>query len=105
MKKYNQLCVLQGTLEPDSKKEFNKFFKENFGVRVKYAGQTYTLPDPGVKGTGGRSDLLFFIHDDDIQKFAIPRFKMGIRWWEDVFYNKMQYLYNKEILNKYPKTW
>lgn len=85
MKKYNQLCVLQGTLEPDSKKEFNKFFKENFGVRVKYAEQTHTLPDPGVKGTGGRSDLLFFIHDDDIQKFAIPRFKMGIRWWEDVF--------------------
>lgn len=106
MKNYKQLCVLPATLPPDDVNEFEEFFKENFGVKVKFAEQTYTLPDPG-KGdtTGGRSDLLFYIHDKDVGKFAVPRLRMGVRWWEDIFYNNQEYLYNEEILNKYPKTW
>jgi hypothetical protein len=99
MKNYKQLCVLPATLPPDNVNEFEEFFKENFGVKD-------TLPDPGKEyTTGGRSDLLFYIHDKDVGKFAVPRLRMGVRWWEDVFYNDQEYLYSEEILNKYPKTW
>ncbi len=106
MKNYKQLCVLPATLQPNDINEFEEFFKENFGVKVKFAEQTYTLPDPGKEDTtGGRSDLLFYIHDMDIHRFAVPRLRMNIRLWEDVFYNDQEYLYSEEILSKYPKTW
>jgi hypothetical protein len=55
---------------------------------------------------GGRCDILFYIHDEDIRKFALPRLSLGIRWWEDVVkYNDGAYLYSEEILKKYPVTW
>ena len=102
--KFNQLCVLEGTLFPEGGvKEFHKFFKDEMGVRVKFENQVKTLPDE--IGPGGRNDLFFYIHDDDIGKFAVPRLSMGIKWWEDVLGNGQGKLYPTEILEKYPKTW
>ena len=76
--KFNQLCVWPGTVVGDSKKvqeDFVKFFKDELGVTVKYETEVKTLPDPGDLGmkTGGRNDLFFYIADNDIGKFAIPR--------------------------------
>ena len=105
--KYNQLCVLQGTIMPDGgAKELETFFKDEMGVKVKFETEVKTLPDtPGCTETGGRNDVFFYIADDDIGKFAVPRLSMGVRWYEDVLGNGNGKLYSKEFLNKYPKTW
>ena len=105
-KEFNQLCVWPGTVVGNSKKvqkDFIKFFKDEMGVTVKYETEVKTLADE--TGPGGRNDLFFYIADDDIGKFAIPRLSMGIRWWEDVLGNGGGNLYTEEFLEKYPKTW
>ena len=104
---YNQLCVMEGTLMPEGgAKELVEFFKNEMGVNIHFETEVKTLPDtPECTETGGRSDLFFYIADDDISKFAVPRLQMGIRWWEDVLGNGNGKLYPSEILEKYPKTW
>ena len=105
--KFNQLCVLQGCLMPKGgAKELESFFKDEMGVTVKFETEVKTLPDtPGCTETGGRNDVFFYIADDDIMKFAVPRLSMGIKWYEDVLGNGGGKLYPKEILEKYKKTW
>ena len=109
MENFKQLCVWPGTIVGQEEIEnFESFFKDEMGVRIKYAEEVLTNPNPGetLEQSGGRNDLLFFIHDEDIDGFAVVRLSMGIRWWEDVVkYNDNSYLYSQEILNKYPVTW
>ena len=106
--KFNQLCVLQGCLMPKGgAKQLESFFKDEMDVTVKFETEVKTLSDPGDLGmkTGGRNDIFFYIADDDIMKFAVPRLQMGIRWWEDVLGNGNGKLYPTEVLEKYEKTW
>lgn len=106
MEKFNQLCVWSGTLVgEDLINDFEKFMLEDVGARVKYEAEIKTLPTDGDPETGGRNDLFFYVHDDDIMKFSVPRLGMGIRWWEDVLGNGGGVLYPQEVLTKYPKTW
>ena len=112
MKKYNQLCVWPATVVgKDDIKELENFFKEEMDVRIKYKTEVLTNPDLDGDGnevpdTGGRNDLFFYVHDDDIGKFAIPRLSMGIRWYEDVVsYNDGAYLYSESFLEENPITW
>tara|TARA_X000001388_G_C2213085_1_gene115966 strand:- start:442 stop:792 length:351 start_codon:yes stop_codon:yes gene_type:complete len=92
-KNHNQVCVWPGTILPETHIEkFVKHFEKN-GFRIQHLETLRTLPDHDsegneVEGTGGRSDVLFAIHDDDVMKFAIPRFQMGVRWIEDVLDNE-----------------
>ena len=107
---FNQLCVMEGTLFPEGGvKEFHQFFKDEFGVRVKFENQVKTLPDmkdgEPIPETGGRNDLFFYIHDDDIGNFAVPRLGMGVKWWEDVLLNGNGKLYDQDVLDAYPATW
>jgi hypothetical protein len=110
-KNYTQLCVMTGTLLPEGGgEELEQFFKNEMNVQVKFSEQVDTLPDTDGNGnpvpeTGGRSDLFFYIHNDDIMKFALPRLSMGISWWEDVVGNGNHKIYPQEIQDKYPKTW
>lgn len=100
-------CVL-GDKKPA---DFEKFFKDELNVNIKFAEEVKTLPDMDPTGqpvpeTDGRNDILFWINDDDISKFAIARLQYGIRWWEDVVkYNNHAAWYSKEILEKYPVKW
>lgn len=112
MNKFNQLCVWPGTIVGEDKvNEFVDFMKKTFGVSVEYVTEIKTNPDLDESGkpvsdTGGRNDLFFYISDDDVTKFALPRFSYGIRWWEDVIkYNDNSYLYPAEFIEKYPATW
>lgn len=114
--KYNQLVIWESTtLGKNTVKEFENFMLEQ-GFRVKFAEVVLTLPDKDndgniIKDTGNRSDLFFYINDDDISKFSIKRFKFGhMRWWEDVLGNinnddNRTMIYSEEILKKYPTTW
>ena len=105
--KFNQLCVWPGTVVgKDEITALEAFFKDEMGVTIKYETEVKTLPDtPECTETGGRNDLFFYIADDDIGKFAIPRLSMGIRWYEDVLGNGGGKLYPTEVLEKYEKTW
>jgi len=112
MKNYNQLCVWPATVVgKESIKELEDFFKETMDVRVKYKTEVLTNPDLDGDGnevpdTGGRNDLFFYVHDDDIGKFAVPRLSMGIRWYEDVVsYNDGAYLYSEDFLEENPISW
>lgn len=104
---FTQLCVWPGTVVgPDEVNDFESFFKDEFNVRVKYHTEVKTLPDNGDPDTGGRNDLFFYIHNDDISKFAVKRLQMGIRWWEDVIkYNDNSHLYTTEFIESHPTTW
>jgi hypothetical protein len=109
---YTQLCVWPGTcLNGTTVEDFEKFFLDELGTRVKYHTEVETLPDLDETGTpvpetGGRSDLFFYVHSADTAKFAVPRLKMGIRWWEDVVgYNDNSHLYSAEFLAAHPLAW
>lgn len=106
MENFNQVCVWHGTIVGKScAKDFENWLKEEFNVRGVYCEEVLTLPTPGEEGTGGRNDLFFRVHDEDVMKFAVPRLQIGIRWWEDVLNNGNEVLYPQETLEKYPKTW
>ena len=84
---YDQVCIWPGTLVGEKDIElFEKFFLKEFGTRVQYLESIVTKPDVGdFSGeTGGREDVFFTVHKDDIEKFTIPRFRLGIKWIEDV---------------------
>ncbi|MEK6829757.1 MAG: hypothetical protein AABY15_06575 [Nanoarchaeota archaeon] len=101
-KKFTQVCVWEGCLVGKEKiDEFKAHMKKEFGVRVKYIEEIKTQPDSN--GPGGRNDLLFYIHVDDIGKFAVKRLLFGIRWFEDVVKNSPR-IYSNETIAKY-KTW
>ena len=90
---FSQVCVWPGTIVTDQQiQEFEGYFKEN-GFRVQYLETLLTSPNRDENGatvseTGGRHDVFFAVHSDDVMKFAIPRLQMGIRWIEDVLDNE-----------------
>jgi hypothetical protein len=98
MSDFNQVCVWPATIVgPDKAEEFQDWVMDEFGVRAQYIEDIKTNPDHGVPGTGGRNDVLFYVHDDDVGKFAIPRLQYGIRWLEDVYGNSQGHLYPDRI--------
>jgi len=79
---HTQVCVWPGTtLEEGQEQDFEQFLLEDLGARGQYLEQITTNPDDS--GPGGRIDLFFAVHDDDIGKFAVPRLAYGMRWIED----------------------
>ena len=104
---YNQVCVIHGLLLEDGDvKDFEEKIKEVFGTRVQFLETIKTGPDLDldgelVEGTGGRHDVFFAAHDDDLGKFAVPRLMNGIRWIEDVLAecNYRSPIYPKRVFN------
>ena len=101
---YSQVCVWPGTVVGEADIDmFVTSMQDIFGVRVQYLEEVKTFPDWKngvlVEGTGGRNDLIFAVHEDDIGKFALPRLKVGIRWVEDVMgtWNHSYVLYPERI--------
>ena len=110
--KYTQLCVWPGTvLGENEESDLEQWILDEFGTRIKYHTQVETNPDRDKNGdivpdTGGRNDLFFYVHNDDIDKFAVKRLQIGIRWWEDVIvYNNNSHLYSAEFIEQHPPTW
>jgi hypothetical protein len=89
---YTQVCVWPHTILGDNKPEdFENFIFDEFKVRCQFLEVIETEPDLDTNGdpvpeTGGRSDLFFAIHKEDVGKFAVPRLTLQnpIRWIEDV---------------------
>ena len=99
---FSQVCVWPAaSLGDQTPKDFNELMKEIFDVKSQFLEVLKTKPDMRgglpVPGTGGRSDIFFAVHDEDVGKFAIPRFKAGIRWIEDFIDNGGDELHDKHI--------
>jgi len=105
---HTQVCVWPKTLLEESDiGEFEQFFLDEFGTRAKYLETLVTMPDMenghNVQGTGGRSDVFFSIHNEDVAKFAVPRLGYEIKWVEDFIDNGGDTIHPLRI-KKY-KTW
>ena len=102
------LTVWPGTIvEEGDEEKVMLFFDKALGIEPVIVGCVRTLPDLEHRGmekpeTGGRSDFFFYVKMEDISRFAVPRFQFGMRWWEDIFYNKGQDIYPEEFLLAYP---
>ena len=106
-KNFNQLVVWTSTIVgEDNIKEFEGWLKDE-GFKVKYATEYETLPDEDDNSgeTGGRNDVLFYIHNDDIPKFSLWRLKRNMRWWEDYLDNGSDKIVPQKILNKFEYGW
>lgn len=91
---FTQVCVWPGTTGgAKDPKGFEAFILEEFGASALFleeieTGPDYDLAGDPVEGTGGRTDLIFAVHQADVGKFAVPRLMAGIRWIEDVLDNE-----------------
>lgn len=107
---YTQLVCWQGTklssFDPPQSEidEIVAVFKE-IDVRIKYVDVLKT--NPGLGGEGGRSDIFFYVHKDDMCKLAFWRLGNDhtIKWWEDVLDNGGACLYPKEFVEAHPRSW
>jgi hypothetical protein len=86
---YNQVCVWPGcALMNTTVEEFEKSMLQDIGIKVQFLEEIETGSDMKngvpVPETGGRHDLFFAIHDEDVGKFVLKRFQYDIRWLEDV---------------------
>ena len=100
-KGFTQVCVWPGTIiKEDEIKDFEKWMLSKLKTRVQYLETIETLPNSkNDTETGGRHDVFFAVHEEDINKFAVPRLSLGIRWIEDVL-SKTNYknkIYPKRI--------
>ena len=90
------LTVWPGTIvEEGDEEKVMQFFDKALGIEPVIVGCVRTLPDPEHRDmekpeTGGRSDFFFYVKMEEISRFAVPRFQYGMRWWEDIFFNKGQ---------------
>ena len=106
---FSQVCVWPGCLVEGKVEEFEKFMLDEFKTRIQYLEEIKTFPDTEngfpVKDTGGRNDVVFAVHQEDIGHFAVPRLQMGIRWIEDVLApgNYSSEIYPKRVFEY--KTW
>jgi len=99
-----QVVVWPGTeLGNETSEGFEAWILETFNVRAQYLEEILTNPDPDNPDTGGRNDLFFAIHNEDIPKFALPKLRIGARWLEDIYLNGGGYLYPNRVA-KY-KCW
>lgn len=93
---FTQVCTWPGTLVgADNAKEFEQFILDDLGARVQYLEEVYTAADS--TGPGGRCDVLFAVHDEDVGKFALARLQYGMRWLEDVYGNGHGHLYPERV--------
>jgi hypothetical protein len=97
---FEQVCVVTGI--EDSLEDLAKLIPETFDIRICMLDEFKTKK--GMGGEGGRRDVLFAVHCDDIQKFAVARLDYGISWWEDYLRNSRQII-PAAVKNKYPKRW
>lgn len=101
---FTQVCVWPATVVgKEQVAEFEQFMLNELGARVQYLEEIATAPDTSngypVEGTGGRNDVFFAVHTDDIAGFAIKRLMMGIRWLEDVYGNNGGNLYPQRCVD------
>jgi hypothetical protein len=101
---YTYLCVIQGlSIEESDVPDFEAFLLDKCGTRVQFLETYRTLPDLcdgiPVADTGGRADVIFSVHKNDIAKLHLGhRMELGIRWLDDAISNAPD-IYEERIKN------
>ena len=104
MSDFNQKVIWCGTVVGEDKvREFVAWIKDEFDCRAEYVCEYETLADL-EPGSGGRNDLMFAIHNDDVAKFAVPRLQFEMRWWEDCLDNFGKII-PPSIKTAHPRSW
>lgn len=98
---FNQVCVWPATLVGKDAKGFEAFILRELHTRVKFLEEIVTTE--GCGGEGGRHDVFFAVHNDDIGKFAVPRLFYGMRWVEDCIGNGWGEIWPERV--KEYRTW
>ncbi len=91
---FKQVCMFLGIdcdFE-DIEKEFCEFMLESFDIRTQYLELSVSKPTvqrgKELENTGGRLDVVFAIHTDDIEKLAAIKMatnnQIPLKWIEDV---------------------
>ena len=104
-KGYNQICAWLGVVvknadKPMTQKEFEKFMLGK-GYKVNYIDEYKTLPDH--TGEGGRNDVIFSLHKDDVNKMVMDRlhkFNGDIKWYEDYVTNYRRQIPYDNLIEK-----
>ena len=96
---FTQVYVWPGTLLPESDiSKFIDWLSSQFGVRGQYLETIVTLPrDEDGPESGGRHDVFFSVHDDDLPQFSVPRLEWGIFHVESIFLNLGHKAYPERI--------
>lgn len=104
-KDHQQVLVWQGTImTQDQVPEFEQWMLEECGCRIKYLESVTTSPSPDpdsfghLLGTGGRIDVIFSVHNDDVGRIALVRLKTGMRWLDDVYLAGEGVIYPKHVI-------
>jgi hypothetical protein len=90
---FEQVCVWEGVkLRPGCTREWESVWRD-MGVRVQFLEEIETRPaidklGKKVPSTGGRVDLFFAVHCEDIGRLAALRPEFDIRWIEDVLWSR-----------------
>lgn len=72
---FHQLVCWQWTSEPEFPQVMEREF-ERKGLRIRYKST--------VVDDDGRSDVFFYVHDEDVLKFAILKLRdPTMRWWDE----------------------
>ena len=96
---YDQLCIICNLIvenTAESKKEFNKiidFFKSKYDVRIKFE-DTFETVD------GKNHHVIISCHDDDLKKMGSIKSSLGVRWFEDYYFQNEDEVPNN-IKSKY----
>jgi hypothetical protein len=97
---FHTLVVWPGTIVAKGD-DIETFFMTEYDTRIKRVGCVPVL-------TNREYDFAFFVHDDDVMKFAIQRMKyiqdpdMFCRWWEDIYFNHQEDEFPDEFCICYP---
>lgn len=104
-KDYPQICVWPGTIiQSDQIRDFEVWMQTEFGTRILFMFTETTIANN--EGPGGRADVFFRVHKDDTMAFALKRFSLGIRWWEDVIApHNYSNVYESDLLKQYAPNW
>lgn len=87
-KNYPQVCIWEG-INPEnfSFKWFTDKMKKDFDVRIICLEVIETRPEIRsarvVEGTGGRFDLFFSVHKQDVDSFNEPKTQYTMKWVDD----------------------
>lgn len=90
-KNFNELYVWIGSSLGCSEIEFKNVMFSFLGLRIKFCESVRT---------NGRTDLLFYIHDEDIQKLDKTQFKTCIKRLDDIICSNKLY-FNSSTVTKY----
>ena len=85
---------------------FPKVMLKHFGIRAKFLDYAITNPTVDhlgkiVEGSGGRKDVLFVVHTNDIARFEIPRRDALIHTLDEMLSTEFRFLIYPEEIYKY----